>query len=163
MTIFLIILSVIIALILLYALVGRTWLKDQSWTAGFFSWIEPFEIVLFKKSESVLIGRMLWIGGLFVTFYDGIAVFMSSLDLTPLTTRILDGLHIPSDMRGLTVTAFIAMLGRLVLWLRKRTTKPLEVVAVADKDITPAVAQALVKADVAKDNAVAAVVEAGKA
>jgi len=87
-------------------------------------------------------------------------VFISSLDLTPLTTRILDGLHIPSDMRGLTLTAFIAMMGRLILWLRKRTTKPLETVAVASKDMTPAVAQALVNAEVSKDIAVAAVNDA---
>jgi hypothetical protein len=159
-TYFLLALVFVLIFVLWYALAGRAWLKSKSWTAGFFTWIEPFEIAIFKKSESVLVGRLLWIGGLFVTGYDSIAVFISSLDLTPLTTRILDGLHIPSDMRGLTVTAFVAMMGRLILWLRKRTTKPLEVVAVASKDVTPAVAQALVAAEVSKDEAVAAVNDA---
>jgi len=147
----------IVSLILLYALVGRAWLKRQSWTAGFFEVIEPLEIFLYKKSETILFGRLLWVGSLFVTAYDSLALFASSLDLTPVTTRLFDFLHIPPDMRGLAVTASLILLGRMITWLRQRTTKPVEVVAVAEKDITPAVAQALVAADVAKDEAVAAV------
>ena len=95
-----------------------------------------------------------------MTFYDGIAIFMSSLDLTPITTRLFDYAHIPLDMRGVATTAFITALGYLINWLRKRTTKPLPVVAVASKDITPAVAQAMVNAEVSKDVAVAAVNDA---
>lgn len=160
MTNILVFLAVLVVLFLAYAIVGRTWLKKQAWAQSFFTWIEPFEIAVFQKSETILIGRLLWVGGLLVTFYDGIAIFMSSLDLTPVTTRLFDFAHVPPDMRGVATTAFITGLGYLINWLRKRTTKPLEVVAVASKDVTPAVAQALVVAEAAKQDAVAAVQEA---
>lgn len=160
MTYFLLTLALTVALILLYALFGRQWLKRQSWTAGFFAWIEPIEIALFKKSETILVGRLLWIGSLLVTFYDMAAVFLSSLDLTPVTTRVFDFLHVAPDLRSVVTTAAITVIGLLINWLRKRTTKPLEVVAVAAKDITPAVAQAMVDAEVSKDVAVAAVNDA---
>jgi hypothetical protein len=154
-----VILFVIVSLAV-YAVVLRPWLKTKGWAGRFFALVEPLEIALFKKSETVLVGRLIWVGSLLVGAYDGIAVFAQSLDLTPLTTRLFDLAHIPADMRGLAVTAALALLGRLITWLRSRTTKPLEVVAVASKDVTPAVAQAMVTADVAKDQAVAAVIEA---
>jgi len=157
---FLIPAGVIVALLVAYAMFGRKWLKRQSWTTGFFEWIEPFEVALFQKSETILVGRLLWVGGLLVTLYDGLAVFMSSLDLTPVTTRLFDFLHIPPDMRSVAATAFITGLGYLINWLRKRTSKPLEVVAAPEKDMTPAVAQAIVNAEVSKDVAVAAVNDA---
>ena len=150
----------IVVAILVYALWGRAWLKQQTWAQGFFAAIEPLEIFLFKKSETILVGRLLWVGGLFVTAYDALALFASRLDLTPVTTRLFDFLHVPPDMRGLTATAALALIGQVVIWLRKRTTKPVEVVAVAQKDITPAVAQALVAAEATKQEAVAAVIDA---
>lgn len=154
MTILLLVLALLVALAFIYALVLRPWLKKQSWAQSFFAWVEPFEIALYKKSETVLIGRLLWVGGLFVTAYDAVAVFISSLDITPLTTRALDAFHIPQDMRGLTVTAFIALVGRIITWLRARTTKPLELVAVPEAKVTPAAAVAIAKAEAAKDQAV---------
>jgi hypothetical protein len=159
MTIFLLVLALIVALAFLYALVIRPWLKKQSWADGFFAAIEPFEIALFKKSETILVGRLLWVGGLIVTFYDGIALFVHSLDITPVTTRIFDWLHIPPDMRNLTATAFIGIIGLLINRLRKTTTKPIELVAVPEAKVTPAAAQAMAKAETAKDQAVAAVAE----
>lgn len=160
MTAFLLILASFLAIALWYALAGRRWLKSKPWAQGFFTAIEPIEIALFKKSETILAGRLLWFGGLLTTAYDGLAVFASGLDLTPVTTRVFDATHIPPDMRGLVVTALVGALGLLMNWLRKRTSKPLEVVAVADKDVTPAVQQALDVADIAKDQAVAAVADA---
>lgn len=160
MIVFGITLAVLLALLLWYAIKGREWLKSKTWAAGFFSWIEPFEIALFKKSETILVGRLLWAGGLFVTFYDAIAVFASSLDLTPVTTRVFDWLSIPQDMRGLTVSAFLGALGLLINRLRNRTSKPIELVAVADKDITPKVAEAVAMAEATKDEAVAVVNDA---
>lgn len=150
----------VVVAILVYAMWGRAWLKQQTWAQGLFAAIEPLEIFLFKKSETILVGRLLWVGGFFVTAYDAVALFASSLDLTPVTTRLFDFLHIPLDMRGLTATAALALIGQIVVWLRKRTTKPVEVVAVAQKDITPAVAQALVAAETTKQEAVAAVNDA---
>lgn len=152
-------LAITAVLAILYAVV-RSWLKRQPWTAKFFAAIEPYELALFKKSETILVGRLLWVGGLLVTFYDGLAIFASSLDLTPVTTRLFDYAHIPPDMRGVATTAFITGLGYLINWLRKRTTKPIETVAVAEKDMPREVATALMAAEVFKDEAVAAVQQA---
>lgn len=155
------IILIILAIVLIwYALWGRAWLKNRSWAAGFFAWIEPIEIALFKKSETILIGRLLWVGGFLVTAYDGLAVFASSMDLTPLTTRIFDTLHVPPDVRGLTVTAFLAALGLIMNGLRAKVSKPLELVAVADKDVTPRIAEAIAMADATKEEAVAVVNDA---
>lgn len=152
----------IIVVLVVYAVWGRQWLKQEPFAQPFFNWIEPFETEMFKKSETILLGRLLWVGGLFVTFYDSIAMFASSLDLTPITTRIGDVLHIPDDMRGLAATAFIVAIGRAVTWLRTRTTAPLELVALPDKIVAenPKVAEAVAMADSTKTEAVAVVAQA---
>ena len=160
MTIFLLVLALIVALAFIYALVLRPWLKKQTWAQGFFASVDALESALFKKSETILVGRLLWIGGLFVTFYDGLAVFVHSLDITPLTTRIFDWLQVPPDMRNLSATAFIGIVGLLINRLRKSTTKPLDVVALPQSQVTPAAAQAIAKADHANQQAVQAVAEA---
>ena len=154
-----IILIAIIALIIWSAVAGRKWLKSQTWTARFFAWIEPFEIALYQKSETILVGRLLWVGGLLVTAYDGLAAFATSLDLTPVTTRLFDALHVPQDMRSLSVSALIGLIGLLISWLRKRVTKPIEMVAVPEAKITPETAKAIAQADVAKEQAVLAIAE----
>ncbi|PAY07195.1 hypothetical protein CK489_15460 [Bradyrhizobium sp. UFLA03-84] len=160
MTAFLLLLAFIVALGFLYALVLRPWLKKQSWAQRFFAWVDPIELVLFKKSETILVGRLLWLGGLVVTAYDGAATFVTSLDLTPITTRFFDWLNVPADMRGLSISAFVGIIGLLINRLRKTTTKPLELVAVPDASLPPAAAQAVAQADAAKDAAVQAVAEA---
>lgn len=126
------ILAAILAVIVWYALAGRAWLKKQAWANSFFAWIEPLETALYKKSETILMGRLLWAGSLFVTAYDSIAVFASSLDLTPITTRLFDWLSIPPDMRGLTISAFIGIIGLMINRLRRTVTKPLDQVAAPD-------------------------------
>lgn len=150
----------IFVLIAIYAVWGRPWLKRQPWAQGFFAWIDPLELALFKKSETILVGRLLWLGSLIVTFYDSLAVFVHSLDLTPLTTRVFDWLQVPPDMRNLTATAVIGIIGLLINRLRKTTTKPLELVAVPAAKITPEVASSMAAAEEAKQEAVQAVAEA---
>lgn len=154
------VLLVIAGILLFYALVLRPWLKKQPWAQGFFAKIDTLELALFKKSETILAGRVLWLGSGIVTIYDSAVVFFSNLDLTPITTRIFDAAHIPQDLRGLALSAFVTGIGLAIVSLRKKTTKPLELVAVADKDVTPAAAQALAKAEVAKEQAVQTVAEA---
>lgn len=152
--------AVLAALLLWYALAGRAWLKSKPWAQGFFAAIEPLEIFVFQKSETILVSRLLELGSLIVGSYDAIAVFVTSYDMNPVTTRIFDFLHVPADVRGIAMAGFIFIMARIMASLRKRTTKPLEMVAVADKDITPAVAQTLAVAEATKQEAVAAVVEA---
>lgn len=151
---FLFVLLLLVVLAVAYALWLRPWLKRQPWAAPFFAWIEPIEIALYKKSETILLGRLLWFGGLFVTAYDALATFASSLDLTPITGRVLDALHVAPDMRGLVVTAFLAALGKAITWLRTQTTKPLEIVAASEANMSVAASAAIAQADAAKDQAV---------
>ena len=124
--------ALIVGAIVWYALQGRAWLKTKSWAQPFFAWIEPLEIALYKKSETILMGRLLWVGGLFVTAYDSAAAFLPNLDLTPITTRIFDALHVANDFRSLVTSAFIAGIGLAINWLRSKVTKPLEQVAAPD-------------------------------
>lgn len=147
----------IVGALMLYALVIRPWLKKQAWAQAWFAWVEPLELALFKKSETVLAGRLVWIGGLIVSAYDAVSVFASSLDLTPLTTRMFDLLHIPPDLRGLTASAAVMGLGLAMVKLRKNTTKPLELVAVPEAKIEPSTQAALADAEAAKNQALAAV------
>ena len=160
MTVFLLVLALLMALAFIYALVLRPWLKKQPWTQSFFASVDALESALFKKSETILVGRLLWVGGLFVTFYDGLATFVHSLDITPLTTRIFDWLQIPPDMRNLSATAAIGIIGLIINKLRAATTKPLDVVALPQSQVTPATAQAIAKADAANQQAVQVVNEA---
>ncbi len=157
---------IIAGILLFYALVLRPWLKNQSWAQGFFAKVEGLELALFKKSETVLAGRLLWLGSGLVTIYDAVGVFFTSLDLTPIQTRIFDALHIPQDLRGLTLSAFVMAIGVMMVKLRKTTTKPLELVALPDKVVAenPKVAEAVAMADATKTEAVAVVAtEAAKA
>jgi hypothetical protein len=162
MTTLLLIVALIIALLFLYAIKGREWLKSQPWAQRFFAWIDPIELALFKKSEQVLAGRLLWLGGAIVTAYDAVGAYFSNLDLTPITTRVLDFLHVPQDLRGLTLSAFVTALGLMIVNLRKKVTKPLELVAVSDKAVAanPKVAEAIAMADATKTEAVNVVADA---
>lgn len=157
----LLVLVALFALVLWYVMAGREWLKAKPWMAGFFAFVEPIEIWLYKKSETMLVGRLLWVGGLLVTAYDAIAMFAAGLvgfDLTPITSRVLS--DVPADLQPLVVSFSFAGIGALIGWLRKRTTKPLELVEIAETDMKPEVAQAVAVADQAKVAAVAVVVEA---
>lgn len=153
---------IISGILLFYALVLRPWLKTQSWAQGFFAKVDAVELALFKKSETVLAGRLLWLGSGLVTIYDAVGVFFTSLDLTPIQTRIFDALHIPQDLRGLTLSAFVMAIGLAIVNLRKKTTKPLELVAVSEKDVAanPKVAEAIAMADATKAEAVNVVTKA---
>lgn len=137
---------VIVGLLMLYALVVRPLIRKTTWGAAFLAKIETVELALFKKSETVLVGRLVWVGGLIVSGYDALAQFAKQLDLTPLTTRIFDVLHIPPDLRGLTASAAVMWLGFMIVKLRKDTTKPLALVA-APENKPPAATIAIAQAE----------------
>ena len=124
---------ILIGALMLYALVIRPLIRKTTWGAAFLDKIEAFEIAAYKKSETVLFGRLVWLGGIIVSIYDGVAEFAKQLDLTPLTTRIFDALHITSDLRGLTASAAVMALGFAIVRLRKDTTKALAEVAKPSK------------------------------
>lgn len=152
-------LAVVTALLLFYALYGREWLKSKPWAGGFFALVEPIEIVLFKKSETVLFGRLLQLLGAILTALT----WLGSIDITPVLPLV------PEKYAGIVQAVFSFMplilngLGAIVERLRNRTTKPLELVAVTEAEAQkPAVAAVLEAADVVKAKAIA-IVEAEKA
>jgi hypothetical protein len=149
----LIILSLITTLLLWYALQGRDWLKSKSWAMPFFAWIEPVEIFLFRKSETVLFARIKMVGGVLLTYL----VQASQIDWTPILP------FIPEERRGIVNAAIsslpliLSLIGAADEKQRYTTTKPIELVAVPDKLVaeSPALQEAVAKADEAKTEAVA--------
>jgi hypothetical protein len=154
----LIVLAVITGLILWYALHGREWLKAKSWAQGFFAFVEPIEIFLFKKSETILFARLKMLTGLLLMVLSQIG----TIDLTPFMPFVPDQwepyVRAVFNLLPLIITA----VGWMDESLRKTTTKPLELVAVPDKVVaeTPKLAEAVAMADATKVEAVAAVAEA---
>ncbi len=153
----LIVLSLIIGPIVWYAMRGRDWLKAKPWAQGFFARVEPIETFLYKKSETMLVGRMMWLGSAIVTLNDFVAVMAPSLDWTPITSRVLA--PVPEDLRGIVVSASLGGIGLLIGWLRKRTAKPIELVAAPT---TPETIEAEAKVETANAEAVATVAEVAK-
>lgn len=149
-------LAVITGLLLWYALAGRAWLKAKPWAQGFFAFVEPIEILLFRKSETILFARIKMVTGLLLTALTQIG----QIDLSPIMPFVPDAY----EPYVRVAVNFLPMVISLVGWadeiLRKDTTKPLELVAVAEKDISPEVAQVIAAADEKKAEAVAVVTEA---
>lgn len=146
-------LSLIVAVLLLYALWGRDWLKTTHWGARFLSWVEPVELFLFKKSETILVGRMLQgLGGLLTLLTQ-----LGSIDITPLMPLVPDKYEGIVRVVWNLLPLLISGLGAIVERLRNRTTKPIELVAVPDKVVAenPVVAATIAKADELKVEAVA--------
>lgn len=157
----LIVLGFVIAVVLWYALHGREWLKTKTWADGFFEFIEPVEIFIYKKSETILVARSLQLLGAILT----LLTWVGSIDITPIMPLVPDKyqpyVHAAMSFMPLVLNG----LGAIVERLRNHTTKPLELVAVPDKVVaeTPKIAEAIVMAEVSKAEAVAEVVEAQKA
>jgi len=158
MTIFAVSLFVFSLILTWYALWGRAWLKSKSWAQPFFDWIEPIELVLFKKSETILFARLKILTGLLLAVLTN----LGTIDLTPIMPFVPEKyqgwLHIAFNLAPL----MLSVVGWMDEQLRKRTTLPIEVVAVPDKTIAenPKVAEAVAMAVATKTEAVAAVNEA---
>jgi hypothetical protein len=154
----LVVLAVITGLILWYALQGRDWLKTKLWAQGFFELIEPIEIFIYKKSETILVARSLQGLGAILT----VLTWVGSIDITPIMPLVPEKyqpyVHAAMSFLPLVLNA----LGAIVERLRNQTTKPLELVAVPDKVVaeTPKIAEAVAMADATKQEAVAVIEEA---
>ncbi len=153
----LIILAVITSILLAYALKGREWLKSKSWAQPFYEWIEPYEIFLFRKSETVLFARTLQGLGAVLT---GLT-WLGSIDITPILPLV------PEKHAGIVQAAYNFLplvlngLGAIVEWLRNRTTKPIELVAIPAKVVAEntELREVIEVADQAKAEAVQIAVE----
>lgn len=149
----LVVLAIVTALLLWYALQGRAWLKAKPWTEAFFAVIEPAEIFLFKKSETILFARMLSGLGVVLTFLTQIG----SIDITPLLPFVPSKYAVVVQGAYSCMPLIISFLGVIVEWLRNRTTKPIELIAIPDKIVAgnPEVARVVAEADDSKNVAVA--------
>jgi len=144
-----------------YALWGRAWLKTKPWAQPFFDWIEPVELALYKKSETILFARMKMVTGLLLAALTNIG----TIDLTPIMP------FVPEKYQGWLHVAFnltplmLSIVGWMDEKLRNRTTLPIEVVAVPDKVIAEnsKVAEAVTAAAVAKQESIAVINEEKKA
>jgi hypothetical protein len=154
----LIILAILTALLLWYALQGRAWLKTKPWADSFFAWIEPVEIALFKKSETLLVARLLSFLGVILTFLTQIG----SIDVTPIIPFVPEKYAMSVQIGFGCLPLLISGLGFIVERLRNLTTKPIELVAVPDKVVAESqkLTEAVAMADATKVEAVQAVAEA---
>ena len=150
--------AVFALLVLWYALAGRAWLKQKPWTQGFFAAIEPIEIRLYKKSETILWARLKMLVGVALT----VLTYLGTIDLTPLMP------FVPEEHRATLQALFnllpmiITLVGMADEKLRNTSTRPIELVALPDNVVAlnPVVAQAVAAADATKAEAVAVVAEA---
>jgi hypothetical protein len=151
-------LAAITGLLLWYALHGRDWLKSKPWAQGFFELIEPVEIFIYKKSETILVARSLQGLGAILT----LLTWVGSIDITPIMPLVPEKYqpYVYAAMSFLPLV--LNALGAIVERLRNKTTKPIELVAVPDKVVaeTPKLAEAVAMANATKVEAVAAVAEA---
>ena len=143
------ILTVVVAA---YVAVIRPWLRKQSWAEGFFRLVEPIELHLWRKSETILFARFkMFIGGL-LTLLTGIG----EINIEP----ILAFFSVEQQGTARLILGLLPLVISAVGWvdetLRKDTSKPLELVAIPQVQ-TAAVDAALRQADVAKVEAIAAV------
>ena len=143
------------AILLWYVLGGRAWLKSKPWAESFFAAIEPIEILLYRKSETILWARLKMLVGVVLT----VLIYLGSLDLTPIMPFVPEQYHAMVQALYNLLPMLITLVGMADEKLRNTTTKPLELVAVPDKVVAdnPAIAQRVAMADAAKDVAVYAI------
>lgn len=140
-----IIASVFLVLILIWALFLRPWLKRHGYIQGFFSTVEPIERRLYKKSETILYARLNQIGGFLLIVLPAIGAF----DPTPYMP------FVPEKHRWWVQAVpgvAVSVNGIVCEHLRRTSTKPLDQVAISDQ-APPEVKEAIAQADAAKDNA----------
>ncbi len=146
--------TVVVLAILVYVLI-RPWLKKQTWAQSFFAWIEPIELALFQKSETLLWARLKIFTGLLLTALTQ----TQTLDITPLMPFVKAEYQDLVRFAWNCIPLALTVIGWIDERLRKDTGKPTALVAVPD-DAPPAVKNAIAAADAAKEQAVLAVQQA---
>lgn len=145
---FLITFGIFTLILLNYVLWFREWLHDRPWpwSQRYFEWIEPLEIFFYRKSETLLLGRWLMLGGTLIPVLESVQL-----------------LNIPELIELLPVNwvkwapLVFTLIGIVVEIMRRNTSKPLEVVELPTVGNTPEVNIAVANLEIAKIEAVAAV------
>lgn len=131
MVIFILVLSLIVVLAAVYALWVRNWLKSKSWAQPFFAWIEPIEIALFKKSPTILFARLKVLTGVLLAALTS----LGGIDLTPIMPFVPDQYEPYLKAVFNLMPLILSVVGWMDESLRKKTTLPIEIVAVPEKVI----------------------------
>jgi hypothetical protein len=149
--------AIVAALLALYAVKGRAWLKAKPWAKPFFDWIEPIEILLWKKSETILFARLKMVSGILLTLLTQ----LGTIDLTPLMPIVPEKYQAVVQVAVQMLPFTLTIVGWMDERLRNCTTKPLELVEVPEaKPVPPEVAAAVAQAEAVKEVAVAVVQDA---
>ncbi len=150
---FLAVIVVLTVIVVWWVLHGREWLKTQSWSQGFFDWIEPLERILYKKSETIFWARWLQ----FVGYLIAVLAFVGTLDVTPFLGLV------PEKYQWIVplLPVAISLAGHMAEFMRNRTTLPIEVVALPPTAPEPLKDMAAT-AVMAKEETVTAIKEAKK-
>lgn len=144
--VFIWVLAGLAAFVALYVAYLRPWLREKEWAAGFFAAVEPIELHLWKKSESILWARFQQLLGVVLTSMG----FLGGIDWTAITPFVPEKYQPLMPMLPLILT----MLGTIAERLRNDTRQPLELVAVptdAPIEVKVAKAEAALANEVAVD------------
>lgn len=144
-------LLVLASLIAIWVTIARPILLCYDWAKPFFLAIEPFELWVYKKSETILWARFKVFVGLLLT----ILTQSQAIDITPLMPLVPDAWEPTVKILWGMIPMVISVLGLIDEKLRYDTTKPIEVVALpeAKKEI-PEVKAILEAAQETKEAAV---------
>ena len=140
--------GILVLVVLAYVIGGRKWLKTKPWAQNFFTKIEPVEIVLWKKSETILWARMQQSVGVLTYMLHLVGV----IDLNPFVA------FVPPKYQPWVVAApamAVSLNGLIAEIQRRDTTKPLALVALPDNNVPLQVKEAVAVAEITKQEAVA--------
>lgn len=140
--------AVFTALLIVWVTFIRPWMRDKPWAKGFFEAIEPIELHLWRKSETLLFARFKIVTGLLLTLLTQ----LGAIDITPLMPFVPDAWEGVVRIAWNALPLVITLVGWADEALRKDTTKPLEAVAVPENNKPPEVAQAEVRLQAAVNN-----------
>lgn len=141
--------------IVAYVTFVRDLLKTTDWGCRFLAWIEPFELHLYRKSETILWAR-------FKVFVGALLAFLmqiGTIDFTPFVVFLPEAHQDWARKFIGLLPLLISLVGIIDEKLRRSTTKPLEVVAIP-ASAPPEVKEAVREVEVTNAEAVAKVQEA---
>lgn len=117
--------AAILAVVSLYVFWLRTILRAMPAFAPFYAWIEPVEALLWAKSRTVFLARLVWVPGALVTLHDFVLPYFGAVNWDPVSTKLLLALHIPTDFHAAAMTVFTMALAQAFDRLRHVTVDPL--------------------------------------
>lgn len=123
MTMFMLVSLLLVGFALVWAFVIRPRLMLMEQPRAVIVKLDDWLSALWLRSRTILIARLYVVLPALVALHDYIADKITTLDLTPVTNRLLS--DIPPDMRPLMVTGFLMLTGLIFELLRKVTDEPL--------------------------------------